>query len=147
MFCCWVVSQQQRSAKIGCHVTSLVFVVAFQIGLCLQLGCAGISIVWCAMMSWAWREEQRQQTTSTRSHWVWSWIPKGLTATAIIYYGIVSPVITTAAHFCALALGYFLSYLESLSPCFGSGEALYDNVSRPAVEPDQSRERILDNDH
>lgn len=34
----------------GC--ASLVFVVLFQIALCLGLGCAGISIIWCACAGW-----------------------------------------------------------------------------------------------
>lgn len=33
-------------------VLAFTFVVVFQIGLCLCVGCAGISIIWCSMCGW-----------------------------------------------------------------------------------------------
>jgi hypothetical protein len=35
------------------------FVITFQIGLCLMLGCSGISIIWCAMASLIMSERRR----------------------------------------------------------------------------------------
>lgn len=37
-------------------ILSLVFVFAYQIGLCLLVQCAGISIIWCAMAAWIWMD-------------------------------------------------------------------------------------------
>ena len=37
-------------------ILSLVFVSAFQIGLCIMVKCAGISIIWCAMAAWIWMD-------------------------------------------------------------------------------------------
>jgi hypothetical protein len=110
-WCCWVAA---RNPKISSHyymyLASLIFVVAFQLGLCLQLGCVGISIIWCAMAAWAWRE--RQSTMS-----LLRWLPQGITVAAIIYYLITEPLITTVAHLCALVLGYLLSFLGSHELC------------------------------
>ena len=40
-------------------LASLAFVTVFQILLCLALGCAGISIIWCAMGGWIMSERRR----------------------------------------------------------------------------------------
>ena len=88
------------------RVCAFLFVWIFQVGLCLLLadladdgvGCAGISIVWCAMFGWSWRE-------TTRS------LPLLLTAlnvTAVAYYAVTEAAITTVAHLCAFVMGTML---------------------------------------
>lgn len=91
------------------RLASLVKVVVFQIILCLRLGCQGISIVWCAMAGWALRNEYCYEI----SYQLWAWLINGV---CVSYYAVVLPPITTVAHFCALGLGYLLSYLESSLP-------------------------------
>jgi hypothetical protein len=44
--------QRQSRGWVARALTALVFVVAFQVLLCLAVGCVGISVVWCAMMGW-----------------------------------------------------------------------------------------------
>ena len=50
--------QQQQTFRnyqqheVAIPMASLVFTIAFQIGLCLILACSGISIVWCACVGW-----------------------------------------------------------------------------------------------
>lgn len=36
----------------GLHIAAFIMVVAFQLVLCLVLGCTGISIIWCALAGW-----------------------------------------------------------------------------------------------
>jgi nitrate reductase NapE component len=43
---------RQSRGRVVKAVATLVFVVAFQLLLCLCVGCVGISIIWCAMMGW-----------------------------------------------------------------------------------------------
>ena len=42
----------QTASAFTAATTSLVFVTAFQIGLCLAVKCSGISIIWCACIGW-----------------------------------------------------------------------------------------------
>jgi nitrate reductase NapE component len=44
--------QRQSRGRAVKAAAALVFVVAFQLVLCLAVGCVGISVVWCAMMGW-----------------------------------------------------------------------------------------------
>jgi hypothetical protein len=43
---------RQSRGRVVKAVAALVFVAAFQLLLCLAVGCVGISIIWCAMMGW-----------------------------------------------------------------------------------------------
>jgi len=42
-------------------LAALIFVLLFQICLCLVVGCVGISIIWCAMGGWIMSDRRRQQ--------------------------------------------------------------------------------------
>ena len=117
-------SRQLQRFAIG----SLVFVIAFQIVLCLILGCSGISIIWCAMAGWIMSErrryrtyvpamstnegqQQQQQQQQQRLEQLGSFVIL-VDAIAIIYYGVIAETITTVAHICALILGAVLSLLS-----------------------------------
>lgn len=108
------------------HALSFAFVWVFQIGLCLALaqasddgyGCAGISIVWCAMGGWMVNQQQKKsreqpilrKRDQRPSHPLWNL----LTASNIVvgvYYWITEAFITTLAHFLAVILGWLLSWL------------------------------------
>ena len=110
-------------------IASFGFVWIFQIGLCLALahasedglGCAGISIVWCAMAGWMWHQKQRQkQTDSTtlrrkreqgeNQSALWKLLAVSNTV-VVVYYWITEEFITTVAHVLALILGWLLSWL------------------------------------
>jgi hypothetical protein len=107
-------------------IYSLVFVILFQIGLCLIAGCVGISVIWCAMAGWMvfgllcdWRQRVRQQRNERTSSSSLSWFSRQtssrtvaivittlfLDSVGIVYYAMTSELITTVAHACALALG------------------------------------------
>ena len=51
--------------RCGFRIAALVGVFVFQIGLCIVQGCVGISIVWCAMAGWLWRERRSQTYLDT----------------------------------------------------------------------------------
>jgi hypothetical protein len=99
---------------------ALIFVVLFQISLCLALGCSGISIIWCAMGGWTMSERRRVVETNTMdedeepSRSLKLVIKLGqvvilVDSAVIVYYAVVEEVITTVAHICALILGAVLS--------------------------------------
>lgn len=67
---------------------SLLFVVLFQIGLCLILKCTGVSIIWCALAGWILIKE-------------FSFILL-IDLCAILYYTLTAPFITTIAHVMAI---------------------------------------------
>jgi uncharacterized iron-regulated membrane protein len=100
--------------------TALVGVGLFQIVLCLLLGCAGISIVWCAVAGWLMNERQEEEEDPVSNDSATAHSPsRGLrpvedvlltgVLAVLIYYGGTAPPITTGAHFCALVLGALLS--------------------------------------
>jgi hypothetical protein len=102
--------------RFAAAIASLIFVVLYQIVLCLILGCSGISIIWCACAGWIVWELQRvdQPPRGVAS----SFPPEplavlSLDALTILYYSITAEAITTVAHFCAILLGILLSVLVS----------------------------------
>lgn len=127
LLCCTAImvemSEELRKYAIG----AFAFVVAFQISLCLVLGCSGISIIWCAMAGWVMTQRRFEteatpnrtpddsvpasSSIATRSDSQLSWILRSVVFIdfcAIVYYGVIAAPITTVAHFCALALGSLL---------------------------------------
>jgi hypothetical protein len=112
---------------------ALLFVVLFQISLCLALGCSGISIIWCAMGGWTMSERRRVVDTNTMDEES----PRSLKllinlgqvvilvdSAVIVYYAVVEEMITTAAHICALILGAVLSL---------ASKRLYDDPAAVAL--------------
>ena len=60
-------SRPQPSTFVVYHALgALVFVIGFQLVLCLALGCSGVSIIWCAMCGWI-MSERRQQVDQRNS--------------------------------------------------------------------------------
>jgi hypothetical protein len=110
---------------------ALVFVAAYQINLCLLVGCSGISIIWSACAGWIFSEGRRRacilgdsessvteasSSSSASSPWnrhipllVCEQVILAADGLAIIYYGCVTEAITTIAHLCAILMGYLLS--------------------------------------
>lgn len=99
---------------------SLVGVALFQVGLCCFLGCAGISIIWCAMAGWVINERKyhEQPADTGRPTVNRNTLDRledvVLTAVlgVLIYYAVTTAFITTVAHFCALTLGTLLSRIN-----------------------------------
>lgn len=132
---CTCMAMTYRPGKHRYAAACLVFVVAFQIGLCLQVGCSGISITWCAMAGWMMSERRviAIDSIGRRQSTIFSYLNYYITAmwcdgAAIVYYAIVSEPITTVAHVCAVILGATLSLLSTrlYSDHDGSSDASLD---------------------
>jgi hypothetical protein len=120
-------------------------VILFQIGLCLGLGCSGISIIWSALTGWLLSERRDYSDnfltadgseSSNRDDVI---VLPGVIATlvldsaVIMYYAITTEVITTVAHLCAVILGTTISRSSlSLFPRIDS-ETLCADPSAPLV--------------
>lgn len=110
---------ERSTALRNFAISALAFVFLFQIGLCLLVHCAGISIMWCAMGGWVISERKRLKETSDQelSRWRATSINMEtlvvlLDVGVIMYYAIEAEVITTVAHICAVILGATLSLLS-----------------------------------
>mmetsp|Transcript_5824 Transcript_5824/g.10324 ORF Transcript_5824/g.10324 Transcript_5824/m.10324 type:complete len:198 (-) Transcript_5824:1345-1938(-) len=126
-------------------VCSLIGVILFQIGLCLGLGCSGISIIWSALAGWLLSERRDYSEnfltadgseSSNRDDVIV--LPEViatlvLDSAVIMYYAITSEVITTVAHLCAVILGATISRSSlSLFPRIDS-DTLITDPSTPLV--------------
>ncbi|KAJ1615689.1 hypothetical protein T492DRAFT_1111788 [Pavlovales sp. CCMP2436] len=105
-------------------------VCAFQIGLCLALGCAGVSIVWNAIAGFSLQQLVRRPAadpalvpTAVRGDDdACARRPRAAPLLVLVmflvvvfvdcYYGIYAKALTSAAHACALALGALLGWLS-----------------------------------
>jgi hypothetical protein len=109
-----------RGSYYCTHSTmSLVFIVAFQVVLCLIFGCSGISIVWCAQAGWILHQRyhahfQDYQTREVVIPPITEIIVLVVGVLAILYYAVTVEAITTVAHVCALVLGSLLSLLVTM---------------------------------
>ena len=85
-----------------------LLLVAYQIGLCLVVGCAGISIVWNALAGFVLGGATRLGCAKAR-HFELLLAP---IAAVDAYYAMTAPPITTVAHLCAIALGLLCNGLR-----------------------------------
>ena len=128
VWCCFVAlttadsvpNHNRRRLYHTSNVMALIFVVVFQVVLCLMVGCSGISIIWCAQAGWVVHQRyysHRFLLANHESQAMVANVPKtelcvlGIDFLAILYYAVLTEPITTIAHFCALLLGALLSFL------------------------------------
>jgi hypothetical protein len=105
---------------------ALVFLVIFQISLCLILQCSGISIIWCGITGWMLTEGLYR-----RGSFGILVLPLLCNLSGMIYYAITAEAITTVAHICAVILGSVLYYLGyRLAP--KTSESTESSASREA---------------
>ena len=114
------IPEENLKARWLCVSAVMFFTVCiFQWSLCLCLGCAGISIVWCALAGWMINERKYHQrpgdigqpTEGRNALDVYEDVTLTAVLAVLIYYATTAAVITTVAHFCALILGTLLSRL------------------------------------
>jgi cell division protein ZapA (FtsZ GTPase activity inhibitor) len=112
---CAVELTRQRNRMAFARL-ALMFVVMFQVVLCLAVGCSGVSIIWCAMCGWSIYDRLRR-VDGFQGHEMFvhrmGQIVIVLDILAIGYYGITSPMITTIAHSLALILGAILAFIST----------------------------------
>lgn len=98
----------------------IAFVIAFQLSLCLFVAdCVGVSIVWCSTLGWLLMSMQtRNQSVATIAAPTQSTIIRAvafLDCTTIVFYAVVSDVISTIAHCLAVVMGVVLWKLAAWS--------------------------------
>lgn len=119
-----------RAVWQGC---ALLGVCAFQLGLCLALGCSGVSIVWNAVVGFMLYQLAPSRlllaaAPASDSGTAPAVVPVGIGASAPLgaavlaggldaYYAATAEPITTYAHLCALLLGVVLSAADVMC-CF-----------------------------
>lgn len=108
-----------RVAAFDCSAFAALW--AFQIGLCVGVGCEGISIIWAALFGasfpdyWAFRGDTRRGAVAR----VLYATQCAASAGALVYYAVTEPLDpTTTAHACAVALGLAIGFIKNrcLSP-------------------------------
>mmetsp|Transcript_4909 Transcript_4909/g.10161 ORF Transcript_4909/g.10161 Transcript_4909/m.10161 type:complete len:207 (-) Transcript_4909:166-786(-) len=85
---------------------------AFQIGLCMAVGCVGISVVWSAQAGIVWALKRRHDCDKRGS--VFNRVKRSfaLACCAVwVYYAIKEPPITSVAHAAAFLMGVAISFL------------------------------------
>eukprot|EP00039_Didymoeca_costata_P021653 m.345088 g.345088 ORF g.345088 m.345088 type:complete len:184 (+) comp25733_c0_seq1:127-678(+) len=123
-------AQENKLALQGwVQLLLLILVMAFQVGLCFGVGCSGVSIVWNALGSWLVFTERRMIYGISS---LWSPYPphiKGAAQALLtivvamvlavdVYYGIISELLTTIAHVCAIILGLVLGFVYERCCCW-----------------------------
>lgn len=112
----------QRNAAIPTRFAThvfIAFVVAFQLSLCLFVAdCVGVSIVWCSTFGWLFMCMQTFSSSQTRIHSVTtitaptqSTLARAvafLDCGAIVFYAVVSDIISSIAHCLAVVMGAVL---------------------------------------
>lgn len=89
-------------------------VTAFQILLCLEVCCVGVSVIWCATLGWVimllnLHLNTRIQINENRGYIInAAKVVIGTDTLAIFYNAMTHESITTIAHVCAIMLGIFL---------------------------------------
>ncbi|KAL1512305.1 hypothetical protein AB1Y20_005567 [Prymnesium parvum] len=126
-------SPRSLAAALRWQAAAFAAVTAFQLGLCMVLGCAGISIIWNATNGFMWQQlASKAVATQLSKGFVAQERPKFsflisrdepasaavvvslvLGLAADVYYAVTNPLITTIAHLCALALGAGIGVLYS----------------------------------
>jgi hypothetical protein len=147
-----------RTICVIWQCVALAIVIAYQVVLCIFLGCSGISIVWNVMVGFILRDlcqtirtstfsstaetsetsvnQANQKRKKNASLFVASCAPA---FAADLYYAITADFITTVAHICALVLGCLIA---SLYHCF-----LMKRTVQPTSTTEGVQETSLLTDH
>ena len=86
----------------------LSFFAAFQLGLCYVIGCAGVSIIWCACAGGGALDHH-----SGRRLVAFRVVAVAVVA-ALLWYALTAEAITDIAHVCALTMGFLVVQADEL---------------------------------
>mmetsp|Transcript_16074 Transcript_16074/g.19024 ORF Transcript_16074/g.19024 Transcript_16074/m.19024 type:complete len:164 (-) Transcript_16074:319-810(-) len=100
-------------------LASLLFFIIFQILLCFEVHCVGISLIWCAIMGWIWMD-RRTRVDIPGVLLVNEDIVLVVDILVICYYALVSEPIVTVAHILAIVLLGIPSYSWTHNAVFTS---------------------------
>lgn len=144
--CAFILGQESRENQRRA-LLSFLFVVSFQVGLCLMLGCAGISIIWCACAGWMIQRarnipreqsdamnEETSRSCEPQLQTVCPQITLVLDAAAILYYLLTTEFITTVAHICAILMGMLLYLPTAWTTLLATGSSNAHQLLRGAAD-------------
>jgi hypothetical protein len=107
-----LVSRQSNGPKAAAMVVGSSSV--FQVGLCLSMGCSGVSIVWCTLLGALLSSWRHQLSLEQRP------LPLLMCGGAVVvdtiaigFYAATTDSITTVAHLLAISMGVGLERLSS----------------------------------
>ena len=110
----------------------LSFFAAFQLGLCYVIGCAGVSIIWCACAGGGALDLHRgPRLVAFR-------VVAVAVVAALLWYALTAEAITDIAHVCALTMGFLVVQADELYTRRLERDADYEEL--PAGTP---RARML----
>jgi hypothetical protein len=108
------------SLGVQCHkmFISTLYLWAFQILLCLAVGCIGVSVVWSAQFGYLlhnryFRSHKVADHPSTLQT-LFFHLSLCSCMIAWFYYAVIEEPITTIAHLCAVAMGYLMDFVSVL---------------------------------
>ena len=110
----------------------LSFFAAFQLGLCYVIGCAGVSIIWCACAGGGALDHH-----SGRRLVAFRVVAVAVVA-ALLWYALTAEAITDIAHVCALTLGFLVVQADELYT-----RRLERDADYVALPPGTPRARVL----
>jgi hypothetical protein len=93
---------------------------SFQIGLCVAVNCAGVSVIWSALAGFTpflfFNIQYFDEMAYDKAYYVAGittslYISELYSIVLWIYYAVVASFITTVAHLCAIILGLLLGYI------------------------------------
>ena len=108
------------------------FFFAFQLGLCFVIGCAGVSIIWCACAGGGALDHH-----NGRRLVAFRFVAVAVVA-ALLWYAMVAEAITDIAHVCALTMGFLIVQADELYTRRLQRDADYE-----ALPPGTPRARVL----
>ncbi len=86
----------------------ILFFAAFQLGLCYVIGCAGVSIIWCACAGGGALDHHRGLRLVA-----FRFVAVAVVA-ALLWYALTAEAITDIAHVCALTMGFLVVQADEL---------------------------------
>ena len=90
-----------RRYHLCSRLAAFTFFSAFQVALCLLVGCAGVSIIWCACLGATVSDFRRYNSDFTGG----ARAVMAFDLAGLLYYAATAPALTTIAHVCAIAMG------------------------------------------
>ena len=107
----------------------LSFFAAFQLGLCYVIGCAGVSIIWCACAGGGALDHH-----SGRRLVAFRVVAVAVVA-GLLWYALTAEAITDIAHVCALTMGFLVVQADELYTRRLERDADYEELPSGAFTP------------
>lgn len=114
---CYHLQVQYEGSTRHVWIPLTLFLLLFQVGLCLVLSCSGISIIWSSEIGFCWYflpvffTEQAEKSHTRLLPLTLVGLSSLLASSLWIYYYTTAELLTTVAHACAVLLGALCGWL------------------------------------